>query len=116
MLCEEQIPPIEHRFDKQLTTILEEDKKVKGFFTVSRNLEKGHVYLIHFCTKNEFRTPKLARQLTKILVEKIRSLGAKKFIVNCPVEKKYLQKIIKYYFKKTPYAEKSRHNFTLVEV
>tara|TARA_Y100000310_G_C20597380_1_gene771213 strand:- start:25 stop:375 length:351 start_codon:yes stop_codon:yes gene_type:complete len=116
MLCAEQIPPIEHRFDKQMTSILEEDGVIKGFFTINGHVKHGYIALIHFCTNDKHRTPKLARELTKALVEKIKSLKAKKFIINCPAEKKYLQRVIKYYFKKTPYADKSRHNFTLVEV
>jgi|TARA_Y100000310_G_scaffold269935_1_gene283480 hypothetical protein len=116
MLCEEEIPPIEHRFDKHMTSILEEEDKIKGFFTINGHLKHGHIALIHFCTNSKFRTPALARQLTKELIKKVKSLKAKKFIINCPVEKKYLQRVIKYYFKKDPYADKSRHNFTLVEV
>ena len=116
MLLAEEIPPLEHQFAKNITHVLIEDDVIKGFFTLGVKVQSGYPYLMHFCTKKKYRTPKLARTLTSALVEAVRALGAKKFIINCPVEKNYLQRIIKYYFKKKPYATKSRHDFTLVEV
>jgi len=116
MLIAEGIPPLEHSFAKGITHVLVEDDTIKGFFTFDGKVHSGHPYLRHFCTKKKYRTPKLARTLTSAMVEAVRALGAKKFIINCPLEKNYLKKIIKYYFKTKPYGIKSRHEFTLVEV
>jgi len=116
MLLAEEIPTLEHNYNKGITHVLVEDNVIKGFFTLSSKVQSGYPYLMHFCTKKKYRTPKLARTLTSALVEAVRALGAKKFIINCPLDKKYLKRIIRYYFKTKPYGTKSRHEFTLVEV
>jgi maleate cis-trans isomerase len=116
MLMEEEIPPLEHNFSKGLTHVLVEDDVIKGFFTISGKVQSGYPYLMHFCTKKKHRTPKLARTLTSALVEAVKALGANKFIINCPLEKNYLKRVIRYYFKTKPYGNKSNHEFTLVEV
>tara|TARA_B100000959_G_scaffold263753_1_gene303462 strand:+ start:131 stop:538 length:408 start_codon:yes stop_codon:yes gene_type:complete len=116
MLIEEGINMGDHTFNQNRTHVLVEDGIIKGFFTLKTTIEHGYPALLHFCTKKKYRTMKLARTLTSALVEAIRALKAKRFLINCPTDKKYLQKIISYYFKKTPYAKHDGHQFTLVEV
>lgn len=103
MLSDEGLVKSEMIFDSGLTYVFEEGENIKGFFTFKLPMTK-FLTLQHFCVGKDFRSPKMARVLAKALVEKVRSLKANKFIINCPIKNKGLQKILNYYFKTKPYA------------
>lgn len=115
MLADEGLPASEMGIKQGLTYVLEDYKKVKGFFTFKAPFEK-QLYLVHFCTAKEYRSMKLARDLAKGLINTVRGLKVTHFILNCPKANKGLKTIMKYYFKKDFYSEYKDHLYMKVEV
>lgn len=115
MLIDEGFTKSQMEFNSGVTFVFEEDKIIKGFFTF-KLLSHRYLTLLHFCTEKEYRTPKLARLLTKHLINKIKNFNADKCIIDCPIKNKGLSRIIEYYFKTKPYAEKNGYKYYLVGV
>jgi len=99
-------------FEDNPTMVLEDDKKVIGFFT----LRKQHNFpmLQHFCISREHRSPKNARLLIKSFKEVCKQLKFNKVII--PSMDKKLEKMIQYYFKTKPYAFLENKTFFLVKL
>jgi len=112
MLIQEGIPDIEMRFRNYDTFVLEEDGEIKGFFTIKK--EWGVPSIQHFCVNRKFRSTEMARKLAKAMKETVKSMGSSKLILHSKSEK--LDKCIKYYFKKNPYAVRNDTAFFFVEV
>lgn len=94
------------------TFIVEDEKGIIGFFMMI--IEQGLPSLRYFVVKKNRRSMKTSRAMIKKYQEFVRNRGFKaSFIV---VKKKYLKRVVEYYFKRKPYATKDNMYFYLVEV
>jgi len=112
MLRAEGIPFLEMAFEEYPTMVLENDKKIIGFFT----LKKTHNFpmLQHFCVGIKYRSPKNARFLIKGFKKVVQELGFKKVILHAKT--KSLKKFISYYFKARAYAFTDNEAWFLVKI
>lgn len=99
-------------FEDNPTMVLEDDKKVIGFFT----LRKQHNFpmLQHFCIDREHRSPKNARLLLKSFKEVCKLLEFKKVIIPANTEK--LKKMIEWYFHTKSYMYENEMNWYLIKI
>jgi len=104
MLRAEGIPDDEMVFNEKETHIVDDI----GFFTLTT--AHSRPYLQHFCVDRIKRSPKAARLLLKSLARTVKG----SLIITA--KHAYLNVLIRYYFKKYPYAEKNGHKAYLVEV
>jgi hypothetical protein len=108
MLTEEGIGESEMRFDRYDTFIVDN----KGFFTLRR--EHGCLSVQHFCVGRKYRSAKVARELVKAMVDKVKEYGIKGLILHS--KSNFVDKFIKHYFKKQPYAIDGITAYYYVEV
>jgi len=109
-LLESELP--QKGYESYDTFVLDDDGMIKGFFSIKN--EWGFPSLEYFCTKREYRSPELARELTRAFTGVIKINGFKKAIVHATKEQ--IGKYIEYYWKTKPYAYKNDTAWYLVEV
>jgi len=85
-----------------------------GFFTW--HFEQGVPSLQHFLVVKEKRNTKTARELIKKFLSLIKTGGFTQCIIHCRKDNQRLIKLINYYFKTKPYAEKDNLLWFLMEV
>ncbi|MBU2062331.1 MAG: hypothetical protein KKH44_10845 [Bacteroidetes bacterium] len=112
MLITEGIPTIEMAYKQYKTFIFEEDKHIKGFFTIKR--EWGYPSIQHFCVNRKNRSPLMARKIAKAMKITIKEMGFNRAILHS--KNNITDKFISYFFKKQPYAIKNITTFFFVEV
>jgi len=94
------------------TYVLEDGSNIIGFFHFI--FEKvGYPVLMNFCIKKSHRDTRKARYLMSKYLDLIETIGYKKTVI---VASKYLDKIIRRYFKVDPYGENEKSYYYLVEV
>jgi len=108
MLTVEGIGESEMRFDRYDTFIIED----KGFFTLRR--EHGCLSVQHFCVDRKYRSAKMARELIKAMVNKVREYGIKGLILHS--KSNFVDTFIRHYFKAKPYAIDGVTAYYYVEV
>ncbi len=104
MLLQEGIEKNRMRFaaPNHLTFILE-DPEVVGFFTLAP--VRGVWYLQHLCISREKRTMARARAMISGVKAEMKRLRCPILLIGISKEKRYLQKIVEWYFKVKPYEE-----------
>ena len=109
-LLETELP--QKGYESYDTFVLDDDGKVKGFFSIKN--EWGFPSIEYFCAKREYRSPALARELTRAFTWVIKINRFPKAIIHAT--KAPIRKCIEYYWKIKPYAFKNDKAWYLVEV
>ncbi len=97
-------------FRPENTYVIDDD--IKGFYYFM--FEHGFPSLRHFYIKKKYRNAGYARTFIRHYIDMIKSKGYAKTIMHASEE--YIDTLIRYYFKKTPYAKVGATYYYLIEV
>lgn len=111
MLAMEGYSPEDFGFNAHETWVYD-DGEVKGFFTW--RLEHNYPYIVHFCVDNSHRGSWVAKNMIDKFMDLVRDY--KEVLINVPLKRTDIQRIVEGYFKTTPYAVKDGYAFYSVEV
>jgi len=111
MLAAEGYKPEDMGFASHETWVYD-DSEIKGFFTY--RFEHSYPFIIHFCVDRSQRGSWVAKNLVDRFMHEVRDY--KEALINVPLIRTDIQRIVEGYFKTTPYAIKDGYAFYKVEV
>jgi hypothetical protein len=117
MLGAEGLKLEEMAFADHATWVLEREGRAAGFFTIRR--EHKMPYVLHFCTSrgpNGRRRWGDALRLARWVPRVLRSMGARKAILNVPADRPCLARAVKKIWGARKYATNDGLDFYLMEV
>ncbi len=106
-LLDEGVLPEDIKLDLYPTYVFDE-----GFFTM--RIDNGLPAIVHFCVFKEKRSAQSARALAKHFKDTVRGWGFQQAYLHS--KKDYIDRMIQYYFKTKPFAEKDGYRFYKVKV
>ena len=109
LLITEGIPEEEQIFKTNLTWIMEDGIPI-GFFTL---VQGEFMQLQHFGVRRGKRSIERARMMVKTIKKIVAECGLTQLLIK--VQKKYLQRMIEYYFKTSPVFRNGYENTYLVK-
>ena len=111
MLATEGYKPDEMGFASHETWVYD-DGEIKGFFTY--RFSHGLPYIVHFCVNRSHRGMWVGKNLINKFMHEVRDYD--EALINVPLIRTDIQRIVEGYFKTTPYAIKDGYAFYKVEV